>query len=80
MARVEPPFRNKKYRDVLKLAMTDGNVAYCILGSELQSTIHYAMPVKNMVYDAMQLAHQVTEAAHSHRRKKGDKDNEYDNV
>lgn len=46
----------QKYRDMLKLAMTDGNVAYCILGIENQSDIHYAMPVKNMVYDAMQLS------------------------
>lgn len=60
----------QKYRDVLKLAMTDGNTAYCILGCEDQGTIHYAMPVKNMVYDAMQLAHQVTAAAKSRRRMK----------
>ncbi len=58
----------QKYRDVLKLAMTDGNVAYCILGIENQSGIHYAMPVKNMVYDAMQLSYQVTKAAQSHKR------------
>ncbi len=68
----------QKYRDVLKLAKTDGNVAYCILGSELQNSIHYAMLVKNMVYDAMQLARQVTEAARFHKRKKGNKgDREY---
>ena len=53
----------QKYRDVLKLMMTDGNIAYCILGCEDQGTIHYAMPVKNMLYDAMQLARQVTKAA-----------------
>ena len=61
----------QKYRDVLKLMMTDGNVAYCILGCEDQSSIHYAMPVKNMLYDSMQLAHQVTMAAKSHREKNG---------
>lgn len=60
----------QKYRDVLKLAMTDGNVAYCILGTENQSDIHYAAPVKNMVYDAMQLSHQVTKAAQSHKKNK----------
>ncbi len=59
----------QKYRDVLKLAMTDGHVAYCILGIENQSGINYAMPVKNMVYDAMQLSYQVTKAAQSHKRK-----------
>lgn len=59
----------QKYRDVLKLMMTDGRIAYCILGCEDQNAIHYAMPVKNMVYDAMQLAGQVTKAAKSHRQK-----------
>lgn len=63
----------QKYRDVLKLAMTDGNAAYCILGIENQSSIHYAMPVKNMGYDAMQLAYQVAKAAQSHKREKNDK-------
>lgn len=60
----------QKYRDVLKMMMTDGNVAYCILGCEDQSTIHYAMPVKNMLYDSMQYARQVTKAAKSHRQGK----------
>ncbi len=60
----------QKYRDVLKLTMTDGNVAYCILGCEDQSAIHYAMPVKNMLYDSMQLAQQVTKAAKSHRQER----------
>lgn len=62
----------QKYRDVLKLMMTDGNIAYCILGCEDQGTIHYAMPVKNMLYDSMQLARQVKKAAKSHRHKSGD--------
>lgn len=62
----------QKYRDLLKLMMTDGKTAYCILGCEDQGTIHYAMPVKNMLYDSMQLARQVTKAAKSHRQKSGD--------
>ena len=61
----------QKYRDVLKVAMTDGNVAYCILGCENQNDINYAMPVKNMSYDALQLSRQVAKAARSHRQKKG---------
>ena len=60
----------QKYRDVLKLMKTDGNIAYCILGCEDQGAIHYAMPVKNMLYDAMQFARQVTKAAKSHRQEK----------
>jgi len=69
----------QKYRDVLKLMMTDGNLAYCILGCEDQSFIHYAMPVKNLVYDAMQLAHQVMEAADSHKHKNPEKNNGKEN-
>ncbi len=60
----------QKYRDVLKLAMTDGNTAYCILGCEGQNDVHYAMPVRNITYDAIQLTRQVSEAAKSHRREK----------
>jgi len=60
----------QKYRDALKLMMTDGNIAYCILGCEDQSRVHYAMPVKDMLYDSMQYARQVTKAAKSHRQEK----------
>lgn len=60
----------QKYRDVLKLlyAMTDGRAAYCVMGIESQAEIHYALPVKNGVYDFLQLSHQVTEAARSHKQ------------
>lgn len=60
----------QKYRDVLKLlhAMTDGRTAYCIMGIENQTEIHYALPVKNGVYDFLQLSHQVSEAANAHRQ------------
>jgi len=68
----------QKYRDVLKLlyAMTDGRAAYCVMGIEDQTKIHYALPVKNGVYDFLQLSHQVSEAARSHRqamKEKGEK-------
>lgn len=62
----------QKYRDVLKTVMTDGNIAYCILGIENSSDIHYALPVKNGLYDFMQLAHQVSETAKSHKRTRRD--------
>lgn len=70
----------QKYRDILNLAMTDGNAAYCILGIENQSAIHYAMPVRNMIYDSMQLAHQVTKTAQSHKnqKKETDKNEKYE--
>ena len=60
----------QKYRDVLNLlhAMTDGDAAYCVKGIENQAEIHYALPVRNGVYDFLQLSHQVSEAANSHKR------------
>ena len=63
----------QKYRDVLKLwqAMTDGKTIYAVLGEELQAHVHYAMPVKDMLYDAMHYAKQVEEAASSYRHQDG---------
>jgi len=60
----------QKYRDVLKLlhAMTDGDAAYCVMGIENQAEIHYALPVRNGVYDFLQLSHQVSKAANSHKQ------------
>ena len=62
----------QKYRDVMKslTAMQDENAAYLLLGIENQSDVHYAIPVKNLVYDAMHYAKQVRKAANSHRRAK----------
>lgn len=59
----------QKTRDVIKsvVAMMDKSTAYLLLAIENQSNIHYAMPVKNMVYDALQYAKQVEEALVSHR-------------
>lgn len=59
----------QRYRDVAKMlaAMTDGRAAYCILAAENEDKINYAMPVKDGLYDFMQLARQVTETARSHR-------------
>lgn len=59
----------QKTRDVIKsvIAMMDKRTAYLLLAIENQSNIHYAMPVKNMVYDALQYAKQVEEAVVSHK-------------
>ncbi len=59
----------QKTRDVIKsvVAMMDKSTAYLLLAIENQSNIHYAIPVKNMVYDALQYAKQVEEAIASHR-------------
>lgn len=65
----------QRYRDVLKsvTAMEDDNAVYLLLGIESQSEIHQAMPVKNMIYDALQYASQVEEIARSHRSARKDK-------
>ena len=59
----------QKYRDLLKNAvvMEDGKTAYVLLGIENQTDIHYAMPVKNAIYDALQYGRQVSEIAARHR-------------
>jgi hypothetical protein len=61
----------QKFRDVQKLyaAMTDGRMEYVLYGVENQAEIHYAMAVKNNLYDALEYAGQVEEAAKSHRKK-----------
>lgn len=60
----------QKVRDELKVltVMTDERSVYAILGIENQAEIHYAMPVKNMLYDALEYAEQVRKAAISHRK------------
>ena len=60
----------QKFRDVQKLyaAMTDGKIEYVLYGAENQAEIHYAMAVKNNLYDALEYAGQVEEAAKSHRK------------
>ena len=60
----------QRFRDVLKsvTAMEDGDRVYLLLAIEAQSEVYHAMPVRNMVYDALQYAAQVEEAARSHRK------------
>lgn len=66
----------QKFRDVQKLcsARTDGKLCYVLYGAEAQSEIHYAMAVKNNLYDALDYAGQVEEAAKSHKRDMKNKD------
>ena len=63
---------DQRYRDVLKMwkVMTDGEAIYAVLGSEIQAKVHYAMPVKDMLYDSMHYAKQVEEAKRSYRNQK----------
>ena len=58
----------QKYRDVLKsvVMMQDEKASYLLLGIENQTEVHYAMPVRNMLYDAMQYGKQGSELAANH--------------
>lgn len=54
--------------------MEDENAVYLLLGVENQSNVHYAMPVKNMVYDSLEYAAQVQKAEASHKKARKEKD------
>ena len=71
------PFNGKeskavqKYRDVLKklVVKRTSDMAYAILGIENQSDVHMAMPIRNMLYDAIQYANQVEELSQKNKGK-----------
>ena len=67
----------QKIRDELILweMMRDEDAVYVILGIENQTHIDYAMPVRDMLYDALQYARQVEESKRSYRQKKNTKMN-----
>lgn len=62
----------QKYRDLLKKAviMRGDKASYVLLGIENQTDVHYAMPVRNMLYDAMQYEKQISQIASEHRSNK----------
>ena len=66
----------QRYRDKLKYVTMrqDDRSVYILLGIEAQTNVDYAMPVRNMVYDGLQYAKQVEDAAKSHRQKKMNKE------
>ena len=59
----------QKQRDLLKLwtAMTNGRVIMILLGQEIQGTVHYAMPVKDGMYDFIAYDDQISEIANRNR-------------
>lgn len=63
----------QRTRDVIKslVAMMDRRTAYLLLAVEAQSHVHNAMPVKNMVYDALQYAKQCCRSSSTHRMPTG---------
>lgn len=62
----------QKFRDVLKKVHLQGLdfVANIVIGIEDQSNVHYAIPVKNGLYDMVNYASQVEQIAKMHREKK----------
>ena len=63
----------QKYRDILKMTtvMTDDKATYVLFGVVAQTDIHYAMPVRNVIYDALQYGRQVTEVSKRNRKNSG---------
>ena len=58
----------QRYRDIM-MRMDDGT-RIVVLACENQGEIHYAMPVREMLYDALSYADQINELRKSHREKK----------
>ena len=62
----------QKFRDIFKQAIIkqDNKATYVLLGIENQTDIHYAMPIRNMVYDALSYSEQVSAIEHHNRDNK----------
>ena len=58
----------QKHRDLVKLciAIYQERTVLVVMGLELQTLVHYAMPVRAMLYDAMSYTQQVKEAEASY--------------
>ena len=66
----------QKWRDLLRSTVIRSFQGVCLIliGVEAQADIHYAMPVKNMIYDALNYGYQVKEAARKHKQARDYKD------
>ena len=62
----------QKWRDLLKSVSVKhtGEMYVILIGAEAQTDIHYAMPVKTMIYDALNYGEQVNEAKKCHWKNK----------
>ena len=69
----------EKIRDVLKICCvkTAGGVTYLIVGIENQADVHYAMVVRNMLYDALNYSSQAAACAKANRKNKELSDAEF---
>lgn len=68
----------QKWRDLLKSVSIKytGNIYVILIGIEAQTDVHYAMPVKNMIYDALNYGDQVNEVRKCHNQQKDYKKSE----
>ena len=64
----------EKHRDGIRLwqAMSDEHAAYALFGIEGQTNVHYAMPVRCMLYDALTYAEQVSRLGRGRRKGGGE--------
>ena len=67
----------QKQRDLIKIvsAKSDTDCTYLLLAAELQSELHYAMPARNMLYDAIQYTEQIEAITKTHRSHKDKAEN-----
>ncbi|WP_455720003.1 Rpn family recombination-promoting nuclease/putative transposase [Agathobacter sp.] len=68
----------QKWRDLLRSVSIKytGNMYVILIGIEAQTDVHYAMPVKNMIYDALNYGDQVNEVRKHHNQQKDYKKSE----
>ncbi len=65
----------EKYRDILRIY--DDQVMFMILGIENQNEVHYAMPLRQLLYDVLKYESQRAALERNHREKKDLKGNAY---
>jgi hypothetical protein len=72
-------FAKQKMRDVLKQCVlrTSDDAVYVMMGVENQSNIHYAMAVKNLLYDSLNYATQADNISIMHKKKQDLKGDEF---
>lgn len=60
----------EKYRDIIKrcVVKSDNHYTYFLLGIENQPEVHYAMPVRNMLYDSLNYSGQVSRIEKNHKK------------
>ncbi len=72
-------FSKQKMRDVLKqcLINTSDSAVYVMMGIENQTDIHYAMPIRNLLYDSLNYAAQAELIGKVHEKRQDLKGSEF---